>query len=176
MAASTRLTKYIPELTLILIRHDALAYTVLPADEEHPVEEPCLNDKEEYPDDKALKRYLGDAKGAWESFAAFLEGNYPSYSGEWRFYNDGKSWLYKITKKTKTICWVSVHRGKFTTTFYFPDRAESLIVNSTLRKKYVERFVNGRRCGKTRGLTVDIRKVSDLSTTKKLLAIKEDFK
>jgi len=140
------------------------------------VEEPCLNDKTEYPDDKVLKRHLGDAKVAWDSFAVFLEGNYSNYIGEWRYYNDGKSWLYKIAKKTTTICWVSVYSGNFTTTFYFPDRAESLIVNSSLRKKYIEQFVNARRYGKTRGLTVDIRKASDLSTTKKLIAIKEDFK
>ncbi|MDJ0655794.1 MAG: DUF3788 family protein [Xanthomonadales bacterium] len=148
----------------------------LAAREDHAVQEPCLSDKTEYPDDKVLKRHLGDAKDAWDSFALFLEDNYPSYSGEWRYYNDGKSWLYKIARKTKTICWISVYRGKFTTTFYFPDRAENLIINSSLRKKYIEQFVNARRYGKTRGLTVDIRKAADLSTTKKLLAIKEDFK
>ena len=140
------------------------------------MEKPCLNDKTEYPDDNVLMHYLGDAKDAWDEFAEFLENKYPNFSGEWRYYNDGKSWLYKITKKSKTICWVGVYRGKFKTTFYFPDRAESLIVNSTLRKKYIEQFVNGRRYGKTRGLTVDIRKVADLSTTKKLIAIKVDFK
>ena len=140
------------------------------------MEVPCLRDKTEYPDNKVLKRYLGDAKSAWDSFAAFLESTYPDYSGEWRYYADGNSWLHKITKKSKTICWVSVYPGRFTTTFYFPDRAESLIVSSTLRKKYVEQFVNARRFGKTRALTVDIRKVADLSTTKKLIAIKEDFK
>ena len=140
------------------------------------MEVPCLKDKNEYPDEKVLRRHLGDAKDAWDGFIAFLEGNYPSHSGEWRYYNDGKSWLYKITKKTKTICWVSVYRVRFTTTFNFPDRSEGLIANSTLRKKYIEQFVNGRRFGKTRGLTVDIRKVADLSTTKKLIAIKEDFK
>ncbi len=140
------------------------------------MQEPCLSDKTEYPDDRVLKRHLGDAKEAWDSFAAFLEGSYPGYTGEWRYYNDGKSWLYKIVNKSRTICWVSVFRGKFTTTFYFPDRAESLIVNSSLRKKYIEQFVNARRYGKTRGLTVDIRKLSDLSTTKKLIAIKDQFK
>ena len=139
------------------------------------MEAPCLSDKTEYPDDRVLRRHLGDAKEAWDSFAAFLEGSYPDYSGEWRYYNDGKSWLYKLTKKSKTICWVSVYRGRFTTTFYFPDRAESLIVNSTLRKKYIEQFVGARHYGKTRGLTVDVRKIADLSTTRKLIAIKEAF-
>lgn len=138
--------------------------------------EPCLNDKNEYPDNKVLKRHLVGAKDAWDELAAFLESNYPDYTGEWRYYIDGKSWLYKITRKTRTICWVSVYRKKFTTTFYFPDRAESLIVNSTLRKKYIEQFVDARHFGKTRGLTVNIRRVADLSTTKKLIAIKENFK
>ena len=140
------------------------------------MEKPCLNDKAEYPDNKVLTYYLGDAKDTWDELAEFLENKYPGLSGEWRYYNDGKSWLYKITKKSKTICWVGVYRGKFKTTFYFSDRAESLIVSSTLRRKYIEQFVNGRRFGKTRGLTVDIRKVADLSTTKKLIAIKVDFK
>lgn len=140
------------------------------------MDEPCLNDETEYPDDKVLKRCLGDAKVAWDTFTGYLESNYPDYAGEWRYYTDARSWLYKITRKTKTICWVGVYRGKFSTTFYFPDRAERLIVNSTLRKKYIEQFVNGRRFGKTRGLMVQIRKVADLSTTKKLIAIKEDFR
>lgn len=140
------------------------------------MEQPCLNDESEYPDNQVLKRYLGDAKEAWDGLAAFLDHDYPNYSGEWRYYNDGKSWLHKITNKSKTICWVAVYSGKFKTTFYFPDRAESLIVNSTLRKRYIDQFVNGRHFGKTRGLTVDIRRIADLSTTKKLIAIKEDFK
>ena len=144
--------------------------------EKHPVDEPCLKDESEYPDDSVLKRCLGDAKDAWDAFAAFLKSDYPDYSAEWRYFNDGKSWLYKITKGSRTICWVGVCRGKFKTTFYFPDRAESLIVNSTLRKKYVEQFVNGRRYGNTRGLTVDVRNVADLSTTRKLVAIKDDFR
>ena len=140
------------------------------------MEELCLNDKSEYPSDKILKHYLGGAKDPWDAFIEFLADSYSDFSQEWRYYDDGKSWLYKITRKSKTICWVSVFRGKFTTTFYFPDRAEKLIANSTLRKKYIDQFTNGRHYGKTRGLTVDIRKVSDLSTTKKLIAIKSDFK
>jgi hypothetical protein len=69
-----------------------------------------------------------------------------------------------------------VRPGRFATTFYFPDRAESLIANSTLRRTYKEQFIKARRFGKTRGLTIDIRKIADLSNTKRLIAIKNDFK
>jgi hypothetical protein len=140
------------------------------------VEKPCLNDKSEYPDDKVLSRALGKAKGVWDSFAAFLDESCPSISREWRYYNDGKSWLYKITKKKKTICWVSVYPDMFKTTFYFPDRAEDLIKKSKLNKKCVDQFVNGKKYGKIRGITVEIKKPADLNATKKLIEIKERFK
>lgn len=140
------------------------------------MEQPCLMNEAEYPDDRVLSRYLGDAKDAWDAFVTFLEGSYPEFSAEWRYYNDGKSWLCKVVKKSKTVCWLSVYRGKFTTTFYFPDRAEKVIMNSSIRKTYKEQFVQARHFGKTRALTVNVRKIADLSTTKKLIAIKDNFK
>ena len=140
------------------------------------MEKPCLNDKDEYPNDEVLNRYLGKVKNAWDSFINFLNESYPSYSREWRYYNDGKSWLYKVTKKKKTICWVSVYPNKFKTTFYFPDRAEDLITASKLKKEYIDQFVHGKRYGKTRGLTIDIIKSTDLNATKALIKIKEQIK
>lgn len=139
------------------------------------MEKPCLNDKNEYPDDKLLNRALGKAKSAWDSFMDFLSESSPSISGEWRYYNDGKSWLYKVTKKKKTVCWVCVYPGMFRTTFYFPERAKDLIKKSKLSKKYVDQFAN-KKYGKTRGITVKIKKPADLKATKTLIEIKEQFK
>jgi len=115
-------------------------------------------------------------KNTWDSFIEFINGSYPSFSGQWRYYKDGKSWLYKITKKKKTICWVSVYSNKFKTTFYFPDKAEDLITTSKLRKQYIDQFVHGKRYGKTRGITVDVKKPVDLNSIKKLIEIKEQVK
>lgn len=139
------------------------------------MEKPCLSDKNKYPDDKVLKRYLGEATEAWGSFCGFIKARYPAFSMEWRYYNDGRRWLCKITKKKNTICWVSVYSDMFKTTFYFADKAESLIVNSKLRKKYIDQFIEGKRYGKIRGITVNIKKTVDLSSTKKLIAIKEQL-
>lgn len=140
------------------------------------MEKPCLNDKDEYPDDNVLSRYLGKVKETWDSFNDFLKESYPSFTGEWRYYKDGKSWLYKLTKKKKTISWISVYHNKFKTTFYLPDKAEELIKASKLKKQYIEQFIHGRRYGKIRGITVEIKKPADLSTTKKLIKIKEQLK
>jgi len=139
------------------------------------MEKPCLNDKDVHPNDKLLTRALGKAKSAWDSFTDFLDQTCPAFSREWRYYNDGKSWLYKVTKKKKTICWVAVCPGMFSTTFYFPERAGDLIKKSKLAKKYLDQFANN-KYGKTRGITVKIKKPADLAATKKLIEIKEQFK
>ena len=140
------------------------------------MDKPCLNDKEEFPDDEVLSRHLGKVKTVWDTFMDFLEESYPSFTGQWRYYNDGKSWLFKLTKKKKTISWISVWDNMFKTTFYFPDKAEELIVNSKLKKEYKDQFIHGKRYGKIRGVTVDIKKPTDLASTKKLIEIKEQLK
>ena len=140
------------------------------------MDKPCLNNKDEYPDDEVLSRHLGGAKRAWDSFFAFIKEDHPSFATEWRYYNDGKSWLCKITQKKKTVCWVSVWDRLFKTTFYFPDRAEELIAASELDKEYVDQFVNGKKYGKIRGVTVAIKKSADLKATKILIGIKGQVK
>ncbi|MBN1154392.1 DUF3788 family protein [candidate division KSB1 bacterium] len=140
------------------------------------MEKPCLNDESVYPDDYVLSRHLGEVKSIWDSFIKFINKNYPSYTGEWRYYRDGKSWLYKMTNKKKTICWISVYENKFKTTFYFPDKAEDLISGSNLAREYIDQFIHGKRYGKIRGITVDITTSSDLEAVKTLIEIKEQLK
>ena len=140
------------------------------------MEKPCLKDENEYPNDEVLDRYLGQAKNSWDSFIEFINVSYPSFSGEWRYYKDGNNWLYKITKKKKTICWVSIWHNMFKTTFYFPGRAEELILNSKIRIDLIDQFMHSKWYGKTRGFTVDIKEKTDLDTTKMLIEIKEQLK
>ncbi len=137
------------------------------------MEKPCLNDQKEYPDDPVLSRHLGESKNAWDAFMEILTNEHPSSRTEWRYYKDGSSWLFKVTKKAKTICWVSVWPGLFKTTFYFGDKAEGLILDSMIGKEFKDQFVNGRRFGKIRAITVEIRYPEDLATNLELMRIKE---
>jgi hypothetical protein len=140
------------------------------------MEKPCLNDKEEYPSDEVLQRVLARAKPAWDSFMRIVAQDHPSFSGEWRYYNDGKSWLYKLTNKKKTVCWVSVYPGAFKTGFYFPDKAESLITDGRLDRQHVDQFIHGKKYGKIRGIVVTLTKTADLDAVKTLIEIKGQVK
>ena len=139
------------------------------------MEKPCLHDENEYPDDGVLSRYLGKAKNTWDLFLNFINENYPTFSGEWRYYKDGKNWLYKITKKKRTICWVSIYQNKFKTGFYFSEKAEEFITGSKLKKEYVNQFYE-KKYGKIRGITIEIKAPTDLNPVKMLIEIKENLK
>ena len=135
--------------------------------------EPCLMDPDVYPDDEVLERYLGDMKPVWDSFLSYLKEAHPSFATEWRFYKDGNRWLFKVTKKKKTICWVSVSEGTFSTTCYFTDKVEELLRTSDLKQEYLEKFANAKKYGKIRPLTVEILEPADLDMTKILIPIRE---
>jgi hypothetical protein len=136
------------------------------------MERPCLNDKEEHPSEEVLHRVLGRTKRTWDAFMAMVAEHHPSFSGEWRYYNDGKSWLYKLTNKKKTVCWVSVWPKAFKIAFYFPDKAEELVTAGKLEAPYVDQFIHGKKYGKIRGIVVTLTKAADLDAVKTLIEIK----
>lgn len=140
------------------------------------MEKPCLNNPDELPCDEVLSRCLGKVKATWDAFVTLLGESDPAISGEWCYYTDGKSWLYKVTKKKKTICWVSIWADAFKATFYFADKAKDLIVASKLKREYIDQFVQGKRYGKIRGVTVAVRRSTDLKTIRTLIDIKEQLK
>jgi hypothetical protein len=136
----------------------------------------ALNNKDEFPSEEVISCHLGEANIAWDAFIDMLEKDFPEISHKWRYYNDGKSWLCKVTKKKKTVCWVGVFDKHFKTTFYFTDKAADLITASTLSEKYKDQFKDGKYYGKIKGISIEIKNPSDLEDTKILIGIKEQLK
>ena len=134
------------------------------------MDRPVLNDPKEFPDDKVLARCLGPAKSAWDAFIKMLYSDYPLVAVEWRYYNDGKSWLCKVTRKTQTLAWVAAWEKYFSTAFYLNARAEALVRASSLDKALKDGFLNNDK--KLRSIRVEVRKKTDLAAVRELLGIK----
>ncbi|MCX6556782.1 MAG: DUF3788 family protein [Candidatus Aminicenantes bacterium] len=135
---------------------------------------PALNDPDEFPDDTVLKRQLGVVKPAWDAFMELLEANDPLLAAGWRYYNDGKSWLCKVTHKKTTVCWVAVREKCFSAAFYLNAKAEPLVHVSSLGKSLKDGFFNSGE--KLRAIRVEVRKKSDLEAVKELIGIKLQLK
>jgi hypothetical protein len=131
-----------------------------------------LGDKSIYPSDDILFSIIGDKLIVWQKIKDFLNDNYKSITEEWRYYIDGKQWLFKMQHNKKTIFWIGVLHDTFRVTFYFGDKAEPLIEGSGLPDKIKEDFASAKRYGKIRAVSIRISGTGDLENIYKLIDIK----
>jgi hypothetical protein len=136
------------------------------------MDQPLLSDKTQFPTEEIIISHLGKTKDIWISFFTYLHENHPDIISEWRYYNDGKSWLMKNMRKKKNVFWLGIIKGAFRITFYFTDRAAKAIADSAIPLEMKKQFKDGKRYGKIRGLTVLFKHKKDIETAKALLAIK----
>ncbi len=140
------------------------------------METPILSDKSRFPTDKVIFSQLGKAKPLWVSFFRYLDEAHPDFTREWRYYNDGKSWLMKVQHKKKTVFWLSIIKGSFRTTFYFNERAEKIIEDSTVSEELKDQYRNGKSFGKIRGIRVQYKNKKNIEFAKELIGIKMSIK
>lgn len=121
------------------------------------MERPLLNDKDVFPDDEVLARHLGKAKAAWDAFGAGVAERYPDAAFEWRYYNDGKAWLCKLTRKKKTVCWISIWDGHFRTGFYFMPRHDQAVEALPIAAGLKAAYRSHAPFGAMKPLTIEVR-------------------
>ena len=136
------------------------------------MEQPVLCDRNLFPSEQVVFSHIGKSKALWQSFFQYLHTEHADFSEEWRYYNDGKSWLMKVTRKSKTVFWLSIIKDAFRTTFYFTDKAQPAIDGSSLSKKLKDQFRDGKAFGKLRGLTVIFKDKTAIEDAKVLISIK----
>lgn len=140
------------------------------------IDELLLTDREIYPSQELIFSMIGDKKICWEKIMNYSQNHYDNISGDWRFYNDGKRWLFKLSRKAKTILWIGLVKGTFRVTFYFGEKAEPVITGSTLPQKIKKDFLQAKRYGKLRAITVKVSGDEDVDNICKLIDIKAKLK
>lgn len=135
-----------------------------------------LTDKEIYPTDEYIFSIIGDKKIFWQTIMNHMINNYKDSIGKWNFYNDGKRWLFKMVQKKKTIFWAGILTDTFRITFYFGDKAESIIEESDLPQTIKDEFRTAKRYGLIRPVSFKIMNKTDVENVLKLIAIKHKIK
>lgn len=140
------------------------------------MEQPILGNKDRFPTEKIIFSHIGKNKTLWQSLFEYIHTDHPDISEQWRYYNDGKSWLMKVTRKSKTIFWLSLIKKTFRITFYFVARAEKAIMKSSISEELKKQFKKGKNYGKIRGLTITFKNKKDIEYAKALIEIKLSIK
>jgi len=139
-------------------------------------DELILEDRNIVPEEVFIFSTIGDKKLVWQEIMNYAHQNYKDVAEEWRYYNDGKRWLFKLTCKKKTIFWLGLMKDTFRVTFYFGDKAEPLILESDLPDTVKKDFIKARRFGSLRAITTTITGPSDIPKICTLIDIKLKLK
>ena len=114
-----------------------------------------MRDPNTEPTKKTIAEGLGAANSAYTKFAAKLKNH--GIQLEWRYYNDGKSWLAKGiygwatprgTQKETTVFWLSVWEGFFKVSIFIPEKARADALNLNLGSGVTALVKNSKQMGK----------------------------
>ena len=136
------------------------------------METPVLRDKNQFPTEAIIFSHLGKTKKLWEAVFAYIHSNHPNLTEQWNYYNDGKSWLLKVSLKAKTICWVSVINNSFRMTFYLNNNAEKAVMECKIFAELKKKYKANSETKKINGLTVIFKTKKDVETAKELIRVK----
>ena len=125
--------------------------------------QPTLTDQTQVPTEAVVRSHLGESGLLWKALFDRIHEAHAGFGEEWRYYRDGRSWLLKVTRRSRTICWVSVGKGAFAVTVYLPAHVAQQVAGSSLPADLKAQFLEADPAARTRGITVVFRQDSDLS-------------
>jgi len=135
-----------------------------------------LRDSEIEPTDKVLENLLGNQLYPLYQEILNITANELDLEHEWRYYNDGKSWLFKAVNKKRTIFWLSVWEGFVKTSFFFTEKTRSGIFDLPVSDKLKEDFMKAGRTGKLIPLIIDIDRKEQLNDFRLAAGYKKNLK
>lgn len=136
------------------------------------MDQPVLGDKNQFPTEDVIFSHIGKSRELWNKLFEYIHQSHPDFTEQWRYYLDGKRWLLKVTRKSKTIFWLAIVEGSFRTAFYFTDKAGPAISKSSLSDALKKQFKAGEQYGKMRGITVLYKYKRDVEDAKRLIELK----
>ena len=132
-----------------------------------------LNDKSIEPNNEIIFSIIGDTKLLWEQTFSYLYDNSKDISVNWKYSNCGKEWFCQTLKKKKTLFWIKIlEKNTFRIAFWFDDKLEPIILQSSLPDHIKIEFKNAKRFNKARCIYIDMRDSMDFENVKTLIDLK----
>ncbi len=132
----------------------------------------AFTDPSKFPSDEIISSHIGKYNEHWNDLLKRISEKFSGSAGEWRYYKDGGSWLFKMVHKKKTLFWTAVFSDSFNITFYFGDKAEKLVGDSDIPAELKEQYFTGKRFGKIRAITFKVCSISDVDNALLIAEIK----
>lgn len=129
------------------------------------------------PTEERIFSVIGENKCHWQKILKEIPENHKDISWSWKYYNDGKQWLFRLMQKKKTLFWGAILKsGSFRTTFYFGNKTEPVVLSSNIPEKQKQEFMNAKRFGNMRAISIIVRSDEDVDAVLKLADLKLKIK
>ena len=141
------------------------------------MEEILLGDSSIYPSKEVLENALGeDNYLVFNKFTEIITDSDLGLTPEWKYYNDGKSWLCKVCYKKKTVFWLSIWKMHFKLGFYFTENNCSEVNELNIDKSIKEEFSQSKNIGKLIPLTITMKITEQIEDAIKIIKYKKSLK
>lgn len=129
-------------------------------------------DKNEAPDDDALRSALGNTFEIWNAIQRKVLERYPKAVSEWHFSGDKYGWSYRISDSRRVLIYLLPRKGFFKTAFVFGQKAFEQILAGDVSDAIKTELSAARKYAEGRGIRIDVTNSEILADIEKLIAIK----
>ena len=109
------------------------------------------------PTPDVLEHELGDRYAIYETLTARFASPEFDVRPEWRYYRDGGAWLCKMTRRAKTVFWLSAWTSCLKAGFYFTTRTGDGIAALPIDASLKAAFASAAPIGKLVPLLIEVR-------------------
>ena len=131
-----------------------------------------LNNPDVEPSEEVLQKEFGEWYPVYQVFIRTIQAEPFSLSPEWRYYKDGKAWLCKISRKKKTVVWLSAWEEHFKLGFYFTEKSGAGIPSLDVSSSLKENYASSKPIGRLKPLVAEVNEASRLADIYTLLEYK----
>lgn len=135
-----------------------------------------LRDQALFPTRTVLNNALNDVYSIYVTLMNTITQTEYGLTHEWRFYNDGKSWLCKVSHKKKTVFWLSAWKGYIQIGFYFTEKHIEAIATLDINEKIKNDFLQTKPIGKLLPMIFKISQEEQLADLLQVVKLKKSLK
>jgi hypothetical protein len=140
------------------------------------METQLLREAEVYPSMAVISQALGKSFGLFEEYIQTVTGEKYHLEPKWNFYKDGKAWLCKVCKKSRTVCWLSIWDTGFKISFFFTSKTISGVAALDISQKIKNELKDLKPIGKLVPLIIRVEKKKQIKDVLTIMDYKISLK